>query len=155
MYENIINEGKIRERRKWEDTLLNTRSGIFLILNGLAVQADLDLWIAITISIINSLWIIASIQSLKLIADFTKRTQNEGQQYLVTEILGDSKLHHSLRPTSIVGKWIPMIVYISWIIYIAFSLNNHISYLVLIICPTPFLIVWLLSVLNKKTPHEH
>ncbi len=120
-----------RKRREWEDTLLNTRTGIFLILNGFALQPDsVDIFVAFAIAIINLFWVLASIQSLILIKDLTTKSEKTGAQLLVSESLGNRKIHHMFRPTTIIGQWVPVSVYIGWVIYVSLQIDYMVSVLI-------------------------
>ena len=111
-------ENSIRSRRKWEDTLLNTRTGIFLILNGLAMKDGLpSLKLSIGIAFVNCLWVLSSLQSHKTIVELTKSEPSSGQK-IVGKALGMKFQHHQLRPTTIIGRWLPILVYVGLLVHI-------------------------------------
>lgn len=140
-----VEEPEFRKRREWEDTLLNSRTGVFLILNGFALQGKPSIPLAIAVSGINFLWVLASAQSHFLIRKLSEETSVMGVQNYVTEVLGHSKLHHALRPTTIIGKWIPLYVYWAWLVYIALEVSSFGWLLVVAFFPAPFVIRRLLG----------
>jgi len=109
-----------RERRKWEDTLLHARTGVFLVINGFAIQNPRPS-IAAAIVVINFLWIIASFQSWKSITSLVHTSQEAGAQDVVDAALGSKLIHRMFRPTTLIALWIPPLVHFAWLSYIVFQ----------------------------------
>ncbi len=136
-----------RSRRETEDDLLHKRAGIFLIINGFAIQKFEVLAVAVALAFVNALWILASIQSWILIKNLVKKSPEDSAQPAVDEILGTSRFHHILRPTTLVSVWIPTSVYAAWL----YDINNLISSKNLcFILPAVFALPFIVLLLLKK-----
>jgi hypothetical protein len=91
---------RFRTRWEYEDQLLNTRTNLFLVLNGLgavavqvATKSQAKITIAIIVLVANILWIICAIQSLRVIAALAKQYRasapDDPVETLVQNTLGD------------------------------------------------------------------
>lgn len=85
---------RFRSRWEYEDQLLNARTNIFLVLNGLgAVAVGLtskiqgQITITCVVIVANLLWIICSIQSLRVIVALAKQYLNSGVNDPVEELV--------------------------------------------------------------------
>ena len=114
----------LRERINREDGLLNSRTSIFLLLNGLAAVAVADLatatnccWLASLVAVVvNLLWFYCSRQCLKVLAAVTrcylKVAKDDPVEELVQKVLGS---HHFWRPNTILGVYLPGLAVVSWL----------------------------------------
>jgi hypothetical protein len=120
-----VEAGLLRERITREDGLLNSRTSIFLVLNGLAAVAATNLgkntnhycWLASALAVVvNLLWFYCSRQSLRVLAAVTrcylKVASNEPVEKLVQQVLGS---HHLWRPSAILGVCLPGLAVVSWL----------------------------------------
>jgi hypothetical protein len=115
--ENMTDQSTcLRERRKWEDTLLHARSGIFLVINSFAVQKHTVL-LAATMAAVNSLWILASFQSWIVISTLVEKYGQAGSQSVVDAALGSRIIHRVFRPTTLIALWVPFFVHFAWLLY--------------------------------------
>ncbi len=114
----------LRERINREDALLNSRTNIFLLLNGLAGIAVTNLkahsdyyWLVSLLAVlINTLWFYCSRQCLRVLAAVTrsllKVASEEPVEKLVQDVLGAC---HFGRPNTILGIYLPGLAVISWL----------------------------------------
>lgn len=112
-------KGPYRSRREWEDTLLHARTGIFLVLNGLAANVKNDFpGLLIAMAVVNCLWVLSSVQSWKVIRALVEKCKDDPAQATVKEALGKGPLHYALRPTTIISLLLPILIYVGWLIRI-------------------------------------
>ena len=113
---------KIRERIKVEDNLFNSRPTIFLAINGIWVsaaginsQADLPIVFNLLGLAFSILWFICSMQSWRIIKklneDYIKSNNINPLENIVDNCLCKIKW---LRPTEIIGLWLPISFIIAW-----------------------------------------
>jgi len=121
---NLHDPGAYRSRVEYEDQLLNSRSSIFLVVNGLgAVAVGLapavaaKLAITIVVVLINLLWVICVYQSFRFIRALSMRYRDlvpeDPIETLREETLGP---RYWIRPTNILGIYIPVLVLVSWLL---------------------------------------
>jgi hypothetical protein len=122
---------QLRHRIEQEDELLNARTNIFLVMNGLAaVAVGIDsrsggrLLVCIITCFINILWLLCALQSRQVLKYVTKDMlrcfPNHPVERIVQDALGD---HHWMRPTTILAIYIPGLVTIGWIVAIVIVLT--------------------------------
>jgi hypothetical protein len=119
-----LSPDKIRHRIEVEDGLLNSRSTIFLGINGLWVAAVgvssdqyLRAGVALLGILVSLLWLICSWQSQLVIASLTKtyqrlHSENQLEKIVQTELKGFGWL----RPTNILASLLPCLFVVTWII---------------------------------------
>ena len=130
---------RFRERIAYEDGLLNTRTSLFLVVNGLvAVAVRIDSNISSTVMImsvaiiINSLWLVTAHKSLSVIKGLTVNyldralKDEEFEEDEVEKIVQES-LHLPLwlRPTNILCHYIPFSVFLGWLIGFIVFVKGH------------------------------
>lgn len=144
-------KGPYRSRREWEDTLLHARTGIFLILNGLAANVKhLSQELLWAIAVVNCLWVLSSVQSWKVIRAFVEKCEDDPAQITAKEVLGNRRLHHALRPTTIVSLWLPILIYVGWLIRIGITNGKFIWWAVAVAIFLPFAVLLILRLARKK-----
>ena len=114
---------KIRKRIEIEDSLLNSRSTIFLVINGIWLSAislkkDLDTFqiiIPVCGIIISIMWFLCSIQSTRIIAALNRKYLEVNQDDSLEKFI-DGKLFSRtfLRPSELIGQWLPLLFIIIW-----------------------------------------
>lgn len=114
---------KIRKRIEKEDSLLNSRSTIFLAVNGIWLSAislkkDLDTFqiiIPVCGIIISTMWFLCSIQSTRIIAALNRKYLEVNQDDSLEKFI-DGKLFSRtfLRPSELIGQWLPLLFIIIW-----------------------------------------
>jgi hypothetical protein len=116
----------IRERIKDEDSLLNSRTNIFLVVNGIGfVAIGLDKFVALNsaalcllMSLIDLIWFLCSRQSIKLLSALTKLLRfvdpEDSVEGLVQDLLG-RRWKHWIRPTTILAVYLPILKILVWI----------------------------------------
>jgi len=121
---------QLRHRIEREDELLNARTGIFLVVNGLtAVAVGIDqrfasrLLVAIVSALINVLWLVCSLKSRQVLKALTvhllKRFPEHPVERIVQTALGSS---HCIRPTTILSIYLPGLVALGWLVAVALIL---------------------------------
>ena len=151
---NAKQESFQRSRRKWEDTLLHARTGVFLIMNGFAVQKP-SVWLASSVVAVNILWIIASFQSWELIRSLARTSQNTGAQVDVNAVLGVRSIHYMFRPTTLIALWIPALVHLAWLYYIGAAKAKCWAWVIAgAAFLLPFAILFLLHVTKRKAHNK-
>lgn len=115
---------RCRARIEHEDSLLNNRTNLFLVVNGLgAVAVGLtsdnpsDIVMVVVIILANILWIIGSSQTTAVLKALTTEYINWANDPI------DDIVRKSMKPwprwmrnTSILGRYIPIIVTLGWCI---------------------------------------
>ena len=116
---------EIRKRVEKEDTLFNSRSTIFLAINGIWLSAAgissnssiFQIILPASGIIISIFWYICSRQSISIIAGLNEKyLELEPDDELEDYINNRLSSNFSLRPTEIIGKWLPIIFMVVWII---------------------------------------
>ncbi len=113
---------QLRHRIEREDDLLNARTNIFLVLNGLAaVAVGIDtgmsgrLIISIVSCLANILWLMCSIrslQALKILAEeLAKQRPDHPIEKIVQKALGKNRW---LRPSPMLSLYLPFLVIGAW-----------------------------------------
>lgn len=127
---------RFRERIAYEDSLLNTRTSLFLVVNGLvAVAVRIDATISSTVMVmavailINSLWLVTAHKSLSVIKKLTVNYLNrlkDGPDDEIEKIVQEA-LHLPLwlRPTNILCHYIPFSVFLGWLIAFIVFIARH------------------------------
>ncbi len=117
---------RCRARREYEDGLLNSRSNLFLVLNGLgAVALGLtsdhhSAQVAFCLAIIgmNTLWMVCGIQSWLVIRALTLKyfelVPDDSIDDLVYATLGKKKWQVWIRPTNIMALFLPVLLQMAW-----------------------------------------
>ena len=140
MTDAMIKEQKItdwkrcRARIEHEDDLLNSRTNLFLVVNGLgAVAVDLtsdkpsDIVMVVVILLANLFWIIGSSQSVSVIRALTDE-YIDGADDPIDRVVRKSMRSWPkwMKNTSILGIYIPFIVTIGWSIglYLLIASNS-------------------------------
>jgi hypothetical protein len=119
---------KCRTRIEYEDGLLNMRVNIFLVLNGLGAalfglskSTNIQITIAIIVILINVLLWLSTIQTSIVIRNLTREYLTNANDPIDMCVRNSIKwIPRYLRPTYILGVWIPLILIISWISYTVF-----------------------------------
>lgn len=120
---------RFRRRVEYEDTLLNTRTGIVLTLNGLAAVAiNLSqhrlprLIVAVVIIFIDSLWIPRALEASRFISALVRRLRESRDTAPPDEVfrwevfqqprrLGTTKFMAVLVPSVLLAGWIVAVLY--------------------------------------------
>lgn len=114
-------------RREYESHILNSRTNIILTLNGLgavAVAAGtalpplIRLWIAFLMLVINGLWIWCASGASGYGRDLSAKIAESHWQPLSEQLhrMRFPKCKFRVRPTSILGSWIPVLLSVGWIV---------------------------------------
>lgn len=119
----MITAQTLRDRIRWEDNLINERMNIFLVVNGLGAVAvgigsssGNKCLIALVGVAVNILWIVLSIQCLRISFRLTKHLVKLGLdpvELIVQSTLGACLL---LRPNAILLIYIPLIIQSAWVV---------------------------------------
>ena len=117
----------VRDRIAIEDSLLNSRSTLFLAINGIWVTAigigNTHKYMSLSISILgfvfSLMWLLCSIQSKRVIVTLNENNLENNQddkiEMLIENLLFKIK---AFRPTEIIGVWLPCIFILFWLIII-------------------------------------
>src|SRR5436190_9148853 len=115
----------VRNRIEKEDTLLNSRTSIFLTVNGLWVAAvlistDLNgrVIVAFVGTIISFLWVMCLRKTQKVISELTKEYRREAPDDPVERIVQEALGHPAWwrpRPTTILGIYLPWLSFLAWL----------------------------------------
>jgi hypothetical protein len=119
---------RCRSRREYEDGLLNSRSNLFLVVNGLGAVAfrmpsgtNAQLVISFATFAINLLWITCAVQSWWVIRamtiEYCRLAKGDRIDQLVRDTLGD-RWRLWLRPTNVMAIYLPALVEIGWFVVI-------------------------------------
>ncbi len=118
----ITDWSRCRARIEHEDNLLNNRTNLFLVVNGLGAVAvgltsdkSSDIVMAIVISLANIFWIIGSSQTVSVLKALTTeyiKGADDPIDYIVRKSM--HPWPRWIRNTSILGRYIPIIVTIGW-----------------------------------------
>ena len=122
--DKAIPAGIVRERIRDEDSLLNTRTNIFLIVNGIGLVAVglnkpmiSPLLLCLLMAFIDLLWFLCSRQSLALLSALTKLLRSvdpdDAVEGLIQGILGGGRKHW-IRPTTILAVYLPLFKLTFW-----------------------------------------
>jgi hypothetical protein len=115
----------LRDRIAREDDLINARTNIFLVLNGLGAVAvglgsnpGAKYLISFVGVVINVLWIVVSIQCLVIVFRLTKKLIDMGNDEDPAEKIVQSTLGKTLvlRPNAVLNVYIPLILLGGWIV---------------------------------------
>lgn len=146
-------KGPYRSRREWEDTLLHARTGIFLILNGLAANVKSDFpELFIAMAVVNCLWFLSSVQSWSVIKALVEKCPDDPAQDTVDEALGTKGRHHVFRPTTIISLWLPTLIYLGWLIRIEINNVKFFWWVVALGIFLPSALLLFLHLTRKKAP---
>jgi len=122
---------KIRKRIETEDALFNSRSTIFLAINGIWLSAvsvssqssKFQLIIPFLGFIISILWRLCIQQSVAIIDGLNKKHLELAQNDAIEKFIDDNLMRNSdWRPTEIIGKWIPRLFIGLWLALFAYQL---------------------------------
>lgn len=117
---------QLRHRIEREDDLLNARTNIFLVLNGLtavAVGIDSCMTIRLIISIVswlaNVLWLMSSIRSLQALKTLNHEIVTKIPDHPIEKIVQDAVGKNLwFRPSPILGLYLPILVTVAWMVAI-------------------------------------
>lgn len=144
-------KGPYRSRREWEDTLLHARTGIFLILNALAVNVKSPSpEFLVAMVVLNGFWVLSSVQSWKGIRALTIKSADDPGQITLNKELGIGPLHKAFRPTTIISLWLPILIYVGWLIRIKITNVKFNWWAVVLIIFLPFAFLLFLHLARKK-----
>jgi len=123
MNEQLPEPIKFRERIIREDDLLNSRTTVFLITNGLlltTVGITGDELFRMLISVLGFLvtisWVIFSWQNWKVIKNLTIEYRKHYKSDYIEEIVQNSMFKPGWRrPTDLIAKVLPMVFLLTWI----------------------------------------
>ena len=126
----IPNEQDFRERIKREDDLLNTRTSLFLVTNGLFLAAvglsfdPLIQLIIITLGLIITItWLISSWQNWKVIKHLTIAYRKDHHSNYIEEIVQNALFRSGWkRPTDLLAKPLPLAFMITWLVLLTISI---------------------------------
>lgn len=118
---------RFRNRIEHEDGLLNTRVNIFLVLNGLGAASlglsktyAAQIIISVVVIIIDLLLWLCTAQTAFVIRDLTSEYVRDANDPIDKRVRRAIKwVPIGLRPTSILGLWLPLVLFIGWIIGLA------------------------------------
>ena len=136
-------------RGRWdaEDNLLMSRTGVFLTANSIfcaasQLQQDLAFKIGVTVLslIISFLWLATSWHSFNVIAYLYRTTKDytpEGIQHIfrIKPVV--------MRPNTVFGKLLPIVIILAWIVYFFWCLRNLIFWGL----PVSFLLLLVLGII--------
>jgi hypothetical protein len=118
-----------RARIEKEDALLNTRTGIFLTINGLWVAAilintnsDARLIVATVGTLVSFYWLECSTKSWKVISNLTEAYRGDYPDDRIEKIVQDAlgKPDDWRRPTNILANILPVVSFSAWLIGLIF-----------------------------------
>ncbi len=123
MNDDLPTANEFRHRIMREDDLLNTRTTVFLITNGLlltAVGISSDFIIRLIVSILGTIiticWIICSWQNWKVIKYLTIEYRNKYRNNYIENIVQSAMFKPGWRrPTNIIAKLLPNSFLLTWI----------------------------------------
>lgn len=118
----------LRQRIEYEDGLLNTRTGIFLVANsllGVANQLRPDVILVGFSCVISALWLIVGYKHFRVIGTLTRsyltvleKIHGDPVEKLVQDAC---KIWLPFRPTNVLSLWLPTIALVAWVM-IAYNL---------------------------------
>jgi len=119
-----------RARIEYEDSLLNNRANLFLVVNGLgAVAVELpktnsSIFLIISVMLaINLLWFIGSIQTACIIRDLTGAYAENADDPVDKAVRKSMRRWPRwLRNTSIIGIYTPLFITIGWFVGLILSM---------------------------------
>lgn len=117
---------KIRDRIQNEDNLLNSRTSIFLITNGLLLTAVgvsnnfiFQIILAILGALVTAFWWMYSWQNWEVIKALTIEIMKITDVDPVELIVQKELWHHGWRrPTDLISKCLPLLFFVTWIVII-------------------------------------
>ena len=119
---------ELRRRIEYEDGLLNTRTGIFLVANsllGVANQLNADVVLVGFAIVICALWLIVGYKHFRIIGALTrsslKALEHNGGDPVETIVQNASRIWLPFRPTNVLSLWLPIIALVAWVL-IAYNL---------------------------------
>jgi hypothetical protein len=121
----------IRERVKYEDEVLNNRTGIILTINGLVAIADvagnsvgMGQVSSMTILLINVAWLLCAVEAWRFIARLSKILRNAEAVDLSADIRLHTEFTHGwlrvfgihlrIGPTATLGFVVPLLLVMAW-----------------------------------------
>ena len=122
MIKKITDWDRCRARIEHEDNLLNNRTNLFLVVNGLGAVAvglttdkSSDIVMVVVILLANIFWIIGASQTTSVLKALTTEYIN-GANDPIDEVVRRSmgRWPRWMRNTSILGRYIPYVVTIGW-----------------------------------------
>jgi|GEM_PF-5817451 len=135
VYDGTVSEEykAIRDRWDKEDTLLLSRTSIFLMANSVLAAAsqfqkddEFRIGVSILSLVLTTLWMITSWHSANIISALYEKCLHRTPAalkgiYNITpfriKVLGKSLI--TFRPTLVFGKLIPLVIFFGWIAYLA------------------------------------
>ena len=129
---DTIRYDQLRARIEKEDQLLNARTGIFLVTNGLtSVAAAIGIeqkpigkiLVATAIVTLDVLWLLCSLQSRKVLRALAieilpPKCPEHPVEKVVQEALGNN---HFIRPTTIIAVLLPLLAIAAWLAGLSLS----------------------------------
>lgn len=120
----IKNWDKLRRRIEHEDGLLNARVNIFLVLNGLGAASfglsksyAAQIVIAVVVLTVNLLLWLCTLQTALVIRNLTTEYIHDADDPIDKCVRHSLKwLPRRLRSTFILGVWLPLVLFLGWII---------------------------------------
>ncbi len=116
---------RLKQRIQREDDLVNQRTNLFLVINGvgaaavgLGSTAGAKYLIVLVAVILNGFWLILSTQCLVIIFRLTKTLIDFGMEDDLAEQIVQKTLGRSLifRPNAILNIYIPVVITVAWIV---------------------------------------
>jgi hypothetical protein len=124
---------KVRQRIETEDELLNSRTTIFLGINGLWAAAvgignapHLQIGITILGVLVSIMWLMCSWQSWQAIKALTRKHHQLADDP-VEEIVSGALWSRRLRPTNILAHWLPTLFLFIWIVFLSWLLWSSLA----------------------------
>lgn len=112
----------LRARIEYEDSLLNSRTGIFLTANGLfGVAINLkEEWTLILFALgISILWFVVGRKQHRIIKGLTVallgQLKDSDEDFVENIVQDESDTNLFLRPTNILCLWLPSLAVLAWI----------------------------------------
>lgn len=123
MNKNIPDASEFRQRIMREDDLLNTRTTVFLVTNGLLLTAVgisdeflFRLILSILGTIVTILWLILSWQNWNVIKQLTIEYRKRHSENYIEGIVQKALFRYGWRrPTNLIALPIPIIFLMTWI----------------------------------------
>ena len=119
-----VDWNKYRKRIEYEDGLLNARVNVFLILNGLGAAAlglskdyTAQIIIAVVVIAVNLLLWLCTLQTALVIRNLNSEYIHDANDPIDKRVRQSLKwLPRGLRSTAILGVWLPLVLFIGWIV---------------------------------------
>ena len=122
---------ELRSRHEYEDGLLNDRTNIVLVFNGLmaaaaslGIQSRAAIALAAVTLAINVLWIPCSFQHGSYMTLLSKTIRKSPHKPLSEKLRHEHQKRRIITPTLFMSKVLPVLLTIGWLVWIALKITN-------------------------------